>query len=352
MTELDRIQSRTIEWMRFPMAVAVVIIHSECWGVAKDYFSTILFAQVICRIAVPCFFFFSGFLFFQGLEDWDFSVWKQKMKRRIHSLLIPYLLWNLLAVILIYGYDYFAHIFHPNHLFANFGGLAGIMLDSGDGFPADFPLWFLRDLIFFTALTPIFHLLVKKMSKATVPVLFIMYMFLGRNPDGTLLCHIPEGLFFYIAGAYMSIRRLNIVEEFQKIKGMSYVIAILLLFLTALLYTSNIELYRLCKCIFVSVGVVAAINLVADLLMDRRLTVNKYLAKSSFFVFASHGILIYDKLSVHISNALIPLDLTVVLGIKVFLEAFITVAICEVLYFCIGKVSMKTLKVLNGGKAW
>lgn len=351
MLDYEEIQHDTIEWMRFPMAVAVVIIHSECWGVAKDYFSTILFAQVICRIAVPCFFFFSGFLFFKGLEEWNYAVWKQKMKRRIHSLLIPYLIWNLLAVLLIYGYNYFASINNPNHPFVSFGGLTGIMLNSGDGLPADFPLWFLRDLIFITALTPLFHLLVKKMPKAIVPALFIMYLIFGRNPDGTLLCHFPEGLFFYISGAYLSIRNINFVKEFQKFKWLSYLVAIPLLFLTAFLYTSHIELYRLCKCIFVTVGVVAAINIVADLLMGRKLVVNKYLAKSSFFVFAAHGILIYDKFSVHISNALIPLESTVAIGIKVFLEAFITVVICEVVYFCIGKVSMKTLNLLNGVRA-
>ncbi len=66
----------------------------------------ILLPQGICRIAVPCFFLISGYLFFKKLEDWNLDMWKGKMVRRVHSLLIPYVLWNILAAILIMGYQY------------------------------------------------------------------------------------------------------------------------------------------------------------------------------------------------------------------------------------------------------
>ena len=106
----DALQSRTISYLRFLMAFAVVLLHASNAGAKGDLpvYSTmcILLGEGLCRIAVPCFFLISGYLFFKGLARWDWGVWTAKLKRRVHTLLIPYFLWNLLAAVLIYGYHW------------------------------------------------------------------------------------------------------------------------------------------------------------------------------------------------------------------------------------------------------
>lgn len=78
------LQSRTIEWLRFPLVVAVVFIHS--FGEPKEYvlplqnistfsgvdiynLTRICFSHVLTHIAVPVFFVISGYLFFYNVKE-------------------------------------------------------------------------------------------------------------------------------------------------------------------------------------------------------------------------------------------------------------------------------------------
>lgn len=85
--------SQVINLIRFPLAVMVVLIHcgSRSFVDGGEWFRTLV-SDVLPAIAVPLFFVISGFLFFQGLEQWDWEKWKGKMRRRVKTLLIPYLI--------------------------------------------------------------------------------------------------------------------------------------------------------------------------------------------------------------------------------------------------------------------
>ena len=73
----EELQSKTISFLRFPLIVGVVFIHSMFKSVIFNgvdvmqtgsfpFYTTIayLFSEILARIAVPLFFFISGFLFF------------------------------------------------------------------------------------------------------------------------------------------------------------------------------------------------------------------------------------------------------------------------------------------------
>ena len=49
--------------------------------------------------AVPLFFAISGFLFFQKLETWSWPVWKQKIRSRVRTLLIPFIIFNAICAL-------------------------------------------------------------------------------------------------------------------------------------------------------------------------------------------------------------------------------------------------------------
>ena len=117
------------------------------------------FTSIIACCAVPLFFFISGYLYFnniplRGENSYSFSVWKQKSKNRVRSLLIPYLSWNLLVLLLFFigqqivgnsdalskdGYKLVADYSVIDYLKAFYA------IDS-TGMPVDGPLWFIRDL--------------------------------------------------------------------------------------------------------------------------------------------------------------------------------------------------------------
>lgn len=96
----DRL-SKTIMFLRFPLIVAVVFIHTNLADVMingrllvnegqfpiHDLFRHII-TNELARIAVPLFFFISGFLFFYH-TDFSMKMYKQKLKKRVRTLLVP-----------------------------------------------------------------------------------------------------------------------------------------------------------------------------------------------------------------------------------------------------------------------
>lgn len=99
--------SDTITYLRFPLIVCVVMLHTFILGESQfgivhvpvgkfpvfDVFDHVIKAD-IGEMAVPLFFFISGFLFFYK-TDFNLSIYRLKLKRRFHSLFIPYLFWNI-----------------------------------------------------------------------------------------------------------------------------------------------------------------------------------------------------------------------------------------------------------------
>lgn len=107
-------ESETISYLRFPLIVLVVMIHSKFDGVVVNgvglmhdggfpCYSTIstLVSNIIASIAVPLFYFISGFLFFFKTAFFSFDVYCSKIKKRAKTILIPYLCWNLFVILLL-----------------------------------------------------------------------------------------------------------------------------------------------------------------------------------------------------------------------------------------------------------
>lgn len=91
--------STTLDILKVTMSVLVITIHFTLPCNDTTYHSMQLYVRtVICGIAVPTFSCISGFLFFRKFEGWKWDIYGLKVKRRISSLLIPYLCWNLLSL--------------------------------------------------------------------------------------------------------------------------------------------------------------------------------------------------------------------------------------------------------------
>lgn len=104
----DTIVSKVISFLRFPLIVAVVFIHSEPhifithdldnYKIYEIIF--FLLSKTVAGAAVPIFFFISGFLFFYH-GDFSASQYIKKCKNRIHTLLIPYIIWNIIVYVIL-----------------------------------------------------------------------------------------------------------------------------------------------------------------------------------------------------------------------------------------------------------
>lgn len=221
--------SAAIKWLRFPLIFFIILLH--CYSVVRmegtgaTYFCTLYpFSLWLGETGVPGFFFISGYLFFLSKKSYG-----QKLKTRVNTLLIPYLLWNaaLLTLYLIaYAADYPQDINHKN--IAEFGLIDYIRLfwDRGDFSNGNFvpllcPFWYIRNLLIMSILSPLLYFIIWNVREIFLLMVTAWWLATYHN------AFIPQTILFFSLGAYFSILGINPLEI--AVKKCKWVIAITLL---------------------------------------------------------------------------------------------------------------------------
>lgn len=178
--------SRIISITRLPIILGPVMIHSH-WPYEIDSCIQHFCAGVVGFITVPLYYMVAGYLFFQHYDN-SWKLYKQKLLKRIYSLLIPYLLWNLIAYIV---YTYLQQTMQPSQFMESFW----VVADKGGHSPADGPLWFLRTLMILIIAAPFFYYLSKwRYAKYLVSVVVIFWLLnIPGTSSGTVM---GGGVFF------------------------------------------------------------------------------------------------------------------------------------------------------------
>lgn len=348
------LQSKTIDALRFPMAVAVVILHYSLFIIRDTsgplYFLCLSFQEGLCRLAVPCFFFISGFLFFHGLQSWSWEGWGCKLKRRVRTLLIPYLLWNAIALLAFWAYDRLGGT--ATGLYEQFqqrGGLrifwnihGGLPIGSQSG-PLDGPLWFIRDLTYYILAAPALYLFLRWLKGYGVLGMCVLFLAVRGS--------VPEGFVFFVFGAYLQYSGKNILPFLRPAKRWLYGLFIPLLVITCISYNFTEYWNRFCKFFFLIDGIGATFCLVADYLEKHTdCQPNPFLTRSSFFIFALHEILILRKIAAPAVYAVIPADTTIGGIAAFFLIPTLAVGICLGLLWVLQKLLPRTTALLTGNR--
>lgn len=308
MTVSDKLQSRTIDFLRFPLCVGVVLIHSELFQLSigggkvipqEELFPIYLHLSYlltrIADIAVKLFFFISGFLFFYKIEDFNRKTYIGKIKKRARTVLVPYIFWNLLMLIMV---AIFQQAF-PNmmsgrkKLVADYSLLDWLSAfwaigNEGEGAfaPIDYPLWFIRELMVVMIFSPIIYLFVKKLRKFGIVALALLWV-------SSLWKDVPGGsltaILFFTAGGWFSINKKNFVEYLKPcLPWVTLAYCIVLLILTY--FMGELGEWRVpIERIGMLLGIASVITLSAYFLEKGIWRENTFLAKSSFFIFACHA---------------------------------------------------------------
>lgn len=212
--------SNKIKVLSFLSIILVLYIHSgfheyphEIAGMSFNIYMQELISGKIGRCAVPLFYAISGYLFFYNIENGIKDVWK-KMKKRVRTLLIPYLIACLFLPIFLViiecvpGIERFVNFdnFSENLKLPIWQLLVFLYFDSGTGSPCAFHLWFLRDLIIIVTLSPILYW-VRNSKASSWFVCLLLY--------GLSLLKLPlipfYGLFWYMFGSYY-LNSLRIIK--------------------------------------------------------------------------------------------------------------------------------------------
>lgn len=374
----DSLLSNLISYLRFPLTVAVVFIHFSLTdglmvhGVKHgldnpDWFFHIVnfCSEVLARIAVPLFYMFSGFLFFYN-KDFNREIYGQKLKTRARTLLVPFILWNIIAVLwqlkcMLPGLDAFYRPVEVHWSFMrvintflfntdNSGIIVGPPLDvaSNGSYPIDVPLWYLRDLMVVIIITPLIHWIIKKAGIWPVALLGLLWLTSALLlPKGCYADMLVTAAFFFSLGAVFSINKTDFITPFKKLRwapAFYLVIAVIDTLTKGADY--NIYIHRT-GIIF---GVIAVVNLVAWLLENNKIKVNATLAGSSFFIFALHYLIIGDIGKFAFTMLHIPENSPLAMLALYFLVPIIVTAICLGLYVALKRIAPKLCAVLTGGR--
>ena len=169
---IDQINRNKITYLNFIMAFFIIWHHTynvnvyDLQGGFLYWFEK--FTVNAFDVSVSLFFALSGFLFYQNLSKDNL---KKKLLSRIRSLVIPYIIWNIL------GFIYFQLLALFPALRQYYGGeiepfSISVLLDAIINYKYNLVTWYLRTLIIYTFLMPILYPAFK--NKNMAKVLFII----------------------------------------------------------------------------------------------------------------------------------------------------------------------------------
>lgn len=300
---IDELQSKTIDWLRFPMIIGVLLIHSykppmNNGGMllGNDHIVYPLFqflrnlsSEVVARLSVPMFFLIAGFLFFQAAR-FDRSFYWKKLKSRFRSLLVPYLFWITFGILLyfllqrVFGFTQLAYGSVP--LIAKWD-LVDYLRCFWDlrapSYPLIYPLWFIRDLMVTMLLSPLLYLLLKYLKEGAL-LLFLLFWVFGF-PIHLTGVNI-SALFFFLLGGYFRFYNKNLITECRRAFRFSLIAYPVIAVLDAC--TKGLVINAYIHNAGILLGILFLFNVVSFLLERRKLTVGTFLPGASFFLFAVH----------------------------------------------------------------
>lgn len=158
---------KKITFLNVVLTLLIVLLHAkspERWGLTLDMQYPLIYSTYIfCNISIPLFFFISGMLFYRNCT---FTSLKRKLKTRIHSLLIPYLVWNTLFVAIFYALNnipLFADKLNMSNVLNTPKEIIYSILNSS--FTV---LWFVKVLIIYNICSPLILLMLRKFKLAII----------------------------------------------------------------------------------------------------------------------------------------------------------------------------------------
>lgn len=329
---------RPITWFEF---------HGELGGAISDYYQFALFqkifADVFCgHCCVPTFFFISGYLFFLKYKD-TFSErgYIIQLNKRVKSLLIPFLIANLVYFV-ISGLR--TKIISEN-LISDL--VTSFWSYQNTSIPINGPLWYIRNLLGLSLLSPLIFYWVKSFKHFGLFVLFFLWMidvWFGK------LGFDSYPFFIFSCGAYLAICGYDIIDFFKSYYhiALSVVFPILLIIVSYVgyrfgdddsLYAMLIKFLQLMSISFWFVIVRG---------LSCYFTLPKSMVSAMFFVYLYHyGLRLLERRIIEQLD--IPsTDMSFL--VCYFGGAVVVIAALLMIYFVIIRISPKLSSIVVGGR--
>ena len=380
--------SQIIQFLRFPLIVGVVLVHCVpvgLWGTPLTL--------VLGQTCVPTFFVISGYLFFSRLERWDWSVFTMKLRTRVKTLFIPFLIWNLLlalficrAIILHAQFSQLWHFLTERGLFSIFldywrmpssphwlhevipSSLFPVCESFADTFvwyqPLNVPLWYQRDLILLCLAAPLFHFLLRSRATVTLSLLFALLILSGG--------WFPlRSITFFAIGASLRLRGIRPVlhlssSSHQALSYLFTVSFIILFLLCCITHGATTPWGSLFLPLFLLMAPFMWFTL-ADALLRHGIAHEKpALTASCYLIYVLHfrPLLAYTDTLAHwllspisslpvvsLSLGSMHMSLSAYTDLCYLISPAMTIATCVLIHALASRLMPRTLAILTGGRA-
>lgn len=359
----NTIESKIICLSRIPLACLVVLIHTNVgidgWSYNAQMWHSPSCADIfrifnlgLCKIlpafTVPLFFLISGYLFFRGLVSWNTKCWWQKIKRRVTTLVVPYVVWVTLYILYLIILQYYNDE-SVSQWYADQGGILNIYWDN----VVLVPMWYVRDLIVATVLTPILYLLLKMrenmFNRVLSPLTLIIFFVLYELSYCGYSVYKSEAILFFSIGSWIAVNKIDYVEICKKLFVPSIVL-FPLLFVLEVIYGGDTTFHGgILMPFYIMVSIVLFIELLARIIESQRnnrvVNICCNLSFCSFFLYAFHTFILKDivlllfNLLLGTSSTNIPIDIVnehfglciICLLIATILTIITSIVLCKVL---------------------
>lgn len=370
----SELSSQTVSALRFPLMVCVVFAHFHVsegftvqgvnygtdipyWLIAITYF----FSNVLGHLAVPTFFIFSGYFFFySGLTR---DSYKSKLRKRARTLLVPYVLWNLIAI----GNGIVRTLPDLHWLFPNtkpvewsLSGFLGCFWDQRynmffdptvqsdgaiEGHPLDYPLWYVRDLMLVVLFSPLLYWIIKKAGWCIVATFGLLWYASEPLFGSSHLCYTLKAIFFFSWGACYAIKGIDFVASMRRFS--------IIPFLYLAVGIADTLTQDIIDPIYLnSLGRILApftvVSVMATLLERGNVNIPKALSESNFVIFAFHSMIITDVMKVIMKIVFI--DSAWFFAAAYFLVPILTILICVAIYHVLHRLTPRLCALLTGGR--
>lgn len=344
--------SKNANLMKVFLTIGVIYIHSFSLVPTETssflYYLKVYLSFVLPRIAVPLFFVYSGYFFFKG-DKFGETAYRIKIKKRITSLIVPYVLWNIVALMffLVTDTDFRASIVNIYDVLIKtfIGNIPNVGLWQFLGYeipkitPLNTPLWYIRDLFLICLLSPLVYAFIRNKAVGLMVILIGTTIFLFHDTS-----QIPffgfDNIYFFSLGAFLSYYPLNVKLRPQHLLYL-VVFAFLLSVLVLMSYSTDMEVYFRHSYIITM--------LTAILLMPTsKISSIKNIGGEILFVFCSHCLVL--KILVFFTyrvSLFLPQFMNVILFI---ISPLICFFICVVLYKVTERIYPKSLSFLLGNR--
>lgn len=232
-----------------------------------------------------------------------------------------------------------------NHFGGYFENWLGLKCASTG--PFNSPLWYLRDLIVISYLTPLLYFLIKRFKIWFFIPILLMYFGDINIPFQGLS---TSTILFFGLGSYIAINKGNLICTFRRFEIPCYIIAASF-FILATIYQGDMnEIGHYYFCVYVIFGAISTFNIGSRIIERKKVKINPVLVGSVFFIYAFHTnwfVGIYESIIIRVFKRF---GFDYINLLTYITTPFIKAALCIVVYMFIKKSFPGIAKVLNGGR--